>query len=40
VVRNFNGDKASGLDGFSMAFFLEVLGGIKRGHYDSFQGVS
>jgi hypothetical protein len=30
MVRNFKGDKALGPDGFSMPFFPEVLGCIKR----------
>jgi hypothetical protein len=30
VVKNFNGDKAPGPDGFSMVFFPEMLGGVKN----------
>ena len=37
VVTNFSEDKAPRPNGFSMAFFF--LGGIKREHYGSVQGV-
>jgi hypothetical protein len=36
VVRDLNGDKAPGPNGFSMAFFSEVMGGCERGHLGSF----
>lgn len=39
VVNNFNGDKAPRRGEFFMAFFLEILGGIKRGYYGGVQGV-
>jgi hypothetical protein len=33
VVWVLNGDKAPGLDGFTMTFFLKVLGGFEKRHY-------
>jgi hypothetical protein len=40
VVRNFNGDKAPGFDGFSIIFFQKYWEVIKKRHYGSFQGFS
>jgi hypothetical protein len=36
VVRKLKGDKAPGLDGFSMAFFSKMLGGGEEGHDAGF----
>jgi hypothetical protein len=38
VVRDLNGDKAPGLDGFLFFFFFlsEVLGGFESRHFGSF----
>jgi hypothetical protein len=36
VVRDLNGDKVLGPDGFSMALFPKVLRGFERGHFGNF----
>jgi hypothetical protein len=40
MVRGLNGDKAPGPDGFTIAFFLEVLGSIENGYYGRVFGIS
>lgn len=40
VVIDLKGDKASGPNGFSVAFAPKVLGGFERGHRGGFLGVS
>jgi hypothetical protein len=40
VVREMSGDKASGPDGFSMAFFSEMLGGSQTRYYGGFLRIA
>jgi hypothetical protein len=36
VVKNLNGDKAIGPNGFSLFFFSNLLGDVERGYNGSF----